>query len=65
MGPAEFETAPCGHYTSELIVANKQFFGHGKFPMQAHAQAAKSALAHFQLISTWVVIAGTVILLRV
>ncbi len=49
MGIADFETAPYGQYTSELIVANKQFFGHGKFPMQAHAQAAKSALYHFQL----------------
>jgi hypothetical protein len=49
MGPADLDSAPCGQYTSELIVANKQFYGHGKFPMQAHAQAAKSALAHFQL----------------
>jgi hypothetical protein len=49
MGPADLDSAPCGQYTSELIVANKQFYGHGKFPMQAHAQAAKSALTHFQL----------------
>jgi hypothetical protein len=44
--------APKGRYLVELIVANKQFFGQGEYPLQAKSQAAKSATIFVKSLTT-------------
>jgi hypothetical protein len=47
IGPKEMHNAPRGHYKLEMIVDNQPFYGHGNYPLEAMAKAARSAWAHF------------------